>query len=397
MPAGTPGYDSLSVLRVDKMMKALSDVRDIQGKYVFLDRTPVVPAEEGEIMARWIDRPQIADLVTDDAKAATYTSGKFTLETTEVPNIKIGRSFTQSQVNTMRRVAAGSAMAEDMEGVKTAMFDIGERNVVSIKQRMENLCIAMRTDRFSYKRGGLVIPALSWGMPVQNNTVAGTPWYANPSTATPIDNMYSILLTQRTIWGEDFDRITMSTAAFRAALSCTEFQNKAKIQLRSDIGYTNLSLFNLDQQKKFMMNVLGIASIELYDQQAWSQDNTGNQSAFPQLAANLVIFENSQYDNNKAIWDFANGVVTESIISSFMGAGMGGVPGMIGEFKGGTRGPTGYATVSPGLNPPKMEVWGVARGFPRKFRLQASAVLDIGPVPNPIPVTEVFGTNPFGG
>ena len=71
---------------------------------------------------------------------------------------------------------------------------------------------------------------------------------------------------------------------------------------------------------------------------------------------------------------------------------MGGVDGMIGSFDGGTRGPTGYATI--GHNPPKIDFWGVARGFPRKHLLQASGVLDIGPVVNPIPVTEVFGSYP---
>lgn len=392
MPAGAPGYDSLSVLRVSKLMKALSDERDLTKAYRFLPRTPIVPAEEGEIMARWIDRPQIADLVTDDAKASTYTSGKFTLETTEVPNLKVGRNFSQSQIMAMRRVNMGVAMAEDKDGVKSAMFNIGAKNVESIHSRMEHLCTCMRTDRFSYNRGGLVIPNLSWGMPIQINTVAGTPWYANPSTATPIDNMLAVKLVEQTIFGIEFDRVSMSTAAFRAAVATTEFQNKAKVQLRSDIGYTNLSLYNLNQQRGFMETVLGM-NIELYDQQFWSQDGTGNQAPTgPYQPANLVIFEHSAFDGDRNVWDFANGVVTESIVSAWAGGAMGGVDGMIGSFDGGTRGPTGYATI--GHNPPKIDFWGVARGFPRKHLLQASGVLDIGPVVNPIPVTEVFGSYP---
>ena len=132
-------------------------------------------------------------------------------------------------------------MAEDKDMVKSSMFDVAAMNMEWSAGASGMLCVAMRTDRLGYSRGNLVVPNISWGMPVQLNTVVGTPWYGNASTATPIDNMYSVLLTQRTIFGEDFDRITMSTAAFRAALSTTEFQNKAKIQLRSRTSVTPTS------------------------------------------------------------------------------------------------------------------------------------------------------------
>ena len=140
------------------------------------------------------------------------------------------------------------------------------------------------------------------------------------------------------------------------------------------------------------------AKIVLYDRQYWSQSADGTLSSQgPFLPANLVIFENSMYDNDKAIWDFADGIVTESIVASHDGYGHGRNP-RPGRRVQGRRAqlPTGYVTVAPGLNPPEITMWGVARGFPRKFRLQAGAVMDIGPVANPIPVTEVFGYNPFG-
>ena len=66
-----------------------------------------------------------------------------------------------------------------------------------------------------------------------------------------------------------------------------------------------------------------------------------------------------------------------------------GVGGMIGSFKGATRGPISYATCE-SMNPPNITMWGVARGFPRKFMLQANAVLDVGPITDPVSVTEPF-------
>jgi hypothetical protein len=67
--------------------------------------------------------------------------------------------------------------------------------------------------------------------------------------------------------------------------------------------------------------------------------------------------------------DWANAVVTESIVGSMVDMPFGG-------FDGPQAGPVGYVT-SPNtdLNPPNLTLWGVARGFPRKHKLGANAVL----------------------
>jgi hypothetical protein len=272
------------------------------------------------------------------------------------------------------------------------MFAVGDKLLRGIRDRMEQLCVAMRLDSFSYNRGGLVIPNLTWGMPNLLNTVAGTAWFANPTTATPVDNIFSVKLIMNTVFNVMADRVTMTTPAFRAMIATAEFQAKAKTYLPSNLATPlNFSLMNLEQQQGFAGTVLGM-KVELYDLRNWSQDNTGAQGSAQNLPDSKVLIEASEFDGDPGAWDFANAVVTESILSAMLpntGTG-GGIPGMIGSFQGGERGPVGYCTVPSDLNPPNITMWGVARGFPRKHLLQANAVIDIGAVTNPIPVTEQF-------
>jgi hypothetical protein len=76
-------------------------------------------------------------------------------------------------------------------------------------------------------------------------------------------------------------------------------------------------------------------------------------------------------------WDWGNGVVTESIVSSLIGApALGEAPARLDL--GGSYGPLGYYTAqSPDMNPPGVNGWAVARGWPRKHVLESSAVLTV--------------------
>ena len=219
----------------------------------------------------------------------------------------------------------------------------------------------------------------------------GTPWAANAATATPIDDMLNIKLIGSTRYGVDYDRITMSTAAFRKMLATAEFQAKAKIQFRSDLAIqTNFSLYNLEQQKSFASAVLGMA-IRFYDARYWVPANDGTTSSAPYLPLNKVIIDMTSSDNDPLVQDFANGITTESRISSLLpntGIGL-AAGGLIGQFDRAARGPVAYSTVE-SMNPPNITMWGVARGFPRKFMLQANAVLDVGAITDPVLVTEPF-------
>jgi hypothetical protein len=99
---------------------------------------------------------------------------------------------------------------------------------------------------------------------------------------------------------------------------------------------------------------------------------------------NKVGLSNSGDDNDPTAYDFANGITTESIVSGLV------KNEMLGTIGGPTRGPIAYATAPSDLNPPQVVYWGVARGFPRKYRLQATAVLTVGTFTDTIPVGPPF-------
>jgi hypothetical protein len=89
-----------------------------------------------------------------------------------------------------------------------------------------------------------------------------------------------------------------------------------------------------------------------------------------------VILSDSANDNNAGAVDFANAVVTESIVASLSGNNFAGPGGGLG---GPQVGPIGYSTLSShDANPPGINLWAVARCFPRKFNKAAESVLTIG-------------------
>jgi hypothetical protein len=188
-------------------------------------------------------------------------------------------------------------------------------------------------------------------------------------------------------YGVNLNRATMSTTAFIYMISTDEFQNKARVTVPLSINYSNLPVANLELQKNIAQNVLGLSELELYDARYWSQDEAGNITSAPYLPINKVILADTDNDNNPAVQDFANGITTESLLSGLLPE-MG--TGVIGNFAAGMRGPIAYTTVDPGLNPPTLTVWGVMRGFPRRFRVQANGVLTVGQFTDTIAVGEPF-------
>lgn len=377
-----PGQlQELQVVRVNGIMRGLQDVRNIPAELKFLNRTPIVPATDQEIMGRYLNYFQIADIVADDAAAAVYSSGKLTFETTKIPNIKHGVNLTQEQLNQLMAIQQhGGIVGDDMGIISNFETNIINGLLTGIRQRMEAFCIAARVDGMSYDRLGIKMTNVTFGMPSDLKVTPATAW-TDPVNATPIDNLLAVKLVGTTRYGVTFDRVTMSTAAFRATVATAEYQAKVRAYLAPNVSFAVVSTFSLDQQKQLMQNVLGM-TIELYDSRYWTQAADGSLASAPFLPVNLIILEDSANDNNANAFDFANGIVTESTVSSMVPTNM------IGSFTSPVRGPIAYATAPPDLNPPNITYWGVARGFSRRKLLQGSAVLNIGAVVDPIPSTQ---------
>lgn len=389
----TPGYEYLSAFRLSRVMQALEDVRRLPQELRFVNRTPFTPASEGELYGRWINRIQIADLISDDAKALTYTAGKLTIENVITPNIKHGRHMTQEQINQILMMnqnpglntAAWNRMGMSNEIVGNIIPSIIEDLRLGIYQRCEALLVAMHLDSFNYNRFGIQITG-SWGIPSDLKVTPVNLW-TDPVNATPVNDIWNLKRNATVRYGQTYNRITMSTTAFLYMISTAEFQNKARTTLPLFINYTNIPQGNLDFQKNVARNILQVDELELYDARYWSQDGSGILTSAPYLPINKVILSNTENDNNPAVQDFANGITTESLLSGFLpNTGT----SMIGTFGGGMRGPVSYATVPAELNAPNLTLWAVMRGFPRRFRLQASAVLTVGTFTDTIPVGEPF-------
>lgn len=371
----------LDALRINRIMNALQDVREMPSELVWSSRINDVPALDDEIMARFVGRTQIADLIADDNAAVVYQTGKFTFETTAVPNLKHGIAMNQSMLSVLR--ALSGRVSNDM-GIFTAYQQRTiDSLLLGIRWRKEALFVAMLIDGFSYDRLGIKMTNVSWGMPSDLKITVSITW-DNPTTATPVNDLLTAKLVGKTRYGINFDRVSMSTTDFRYMIATTEYQNKAKQFLPAQLSFTNLALTQLDKQQALAEATLGM-TIELNDGRYWSQDANGAQTSAPFQPVGKIILTDSTNDNSDAIWDFANGVVTESIVADLVDTTM------FGGLGGAQYGPLAYATpANPNLNPPGVTFWGVARGFPRKHLLQSSAVLTVGTYGDLIAVGEPF-------
>lgn len=375
-------WQLLQAARLTRIMQSLQDARQLPQQLRFLARTPIIPAVDAEIMARFTGYVTIADLIADDQRAVTYQNSKISYETTNIPNIKHGQALTQAMLNQLQSLMAGNALPQDMGVFSNYENRVIDGLLLGVRQRMEALIIAMQLDSLSYDRLGIKITNASWGMPSDLKVTPGVTW-DTAASATPVADIWSVRRTARVRYGQEYNRLSLSTQAFMYMIATTEYQNKARTFLAPNVSFTNLNAADLTFQQSLAQNVLGM-EVELYDARAWSQGPDGSLVSTPLLPITKVILSNTGDDNDPTAFDFANAVTTESIVSALAPSEM------VGSIGGPTAGPISYATVPNDLNPPQITYWGVARGFPRKHRVQSTAVLTVGTFADTIPAGPPF-------
>jgi hypothetical protein len=375
-------YEFLAAARITNIMQGLQDPRLLSQQLIWNQRIPDVPAMDEEIMARFIGQVLIADLIADDAKAVVYSQGKFQFETTKIPNLKLGIAMNQTMLGQLRRLEGGFAGEDDAmaftnwENRTVDMLNLG------IQQRKEALKVAMLLDGFSYNRLGIIMNNVTWGMPSNLKVTSSVAW--SSTSGTPLTDILTTQRLARVQYGANLNRVTMSTQAFQYAIATTEFQNQAKIFGFGLAGVPApvIPLQSDTSLQQLMSKMLGGMQIELYDARYWTQGTDGNITSAPFLPINQVILTDSGNDGNAQAYDFANGIVDESIVSSVAPINV------IGGGTGPTYGPYAYASAE--HNPPGLTYWGVAKGFPRKKLLQSSAALTVGTFVDTIPVGVPF-------
>lgn len=383
-------YNILETARINGIIQALADVRELPGQLEFSRRVPEVPATDAEILARYIQYWHIADIIADDQRAAVYNSGKLQFETTQIPNLKHGTNMTQEFINQLQAIAANGGLTND-----SGYFSNYENRVVDgllfgVRQRKEALIIAMMLDSASYNRLGIQSSA-SWGTPSNLKVTASPTWVtANANTATPVGDILTTKRLAAVVYGDQYNRITMSTADFIAMTGTTEFQNRARYVLAPGLSAAVLPTMNIADMKELAMRILGVGDIVLYDYRGWQHNADGTFTSTPLLPIGNVILDDAGYDGDTQVWDVANSIVTESVVGSLVNSQNGGGAGIFGGFGGPARGPVAYATAPADLNPPNVVYWAVQRAFPRKRRLSANAVISTGVSVDPIPFTVPF-------
>src|SRR5215831_3468054 len=157
------GYNPLTNTRINGILQGLLDPRLLPGNLIFSGRIPETPAEDGEIMARFIGYIQVADLVADDSRAVTYSAGKFQYETVNIPNLKIGAYLTQSMIKQLYQIQAnGASSAVDNDGFNSSVARMMSNVLTGIRQRKEILLAGMLMDGFNYSRLGINLTNVTW-------------------------------------------------------------------------------------------------------------------------------------------------------------------------------------------------------------------------------------------
>lgn len=334
----------------------------------WLNRTPIVNADDDEITTYFTGKVFAADIVADDQKAAVYEAGQLEYVTNIIPNLKAGKRFSQQLVQRLMRIKRNFGSA----GIRgdISMFTNWETRaamdlVRGVRERMNALICAMRIDAISYNRLGIQING-SWGMPSDLKVTPGTLWTS--TSATPITDVLTLKVYAEHQYGEVFDRMTLSTTDFINMVSTTEFKNLVPGLVNAPIPNTGYNPRD-PRMQAFASELLGM-EIAQENKLIFQQGADGTISSSRVLPLGQVELSVKADDNDPTAMDFANAVVTEALV-----AGLVGDPDNIA---GGEQfGPFGYFTGNSDLNPPDLVAWAVARGFPRKLRKTCTAVLTV--------------------
>src|SRR5687767_15997619 len=154
-----PGLQTFSNLRVDAVMEAIQDVRQLPQNLKMVNRLPQVDAFENEIIGRFVGHANIADIIADDAEAVAYGHAKWDFVNYNPCKIKHGAVFNEKDILQMmelgRAAMAGSRSAiNQLEMTRNRVID---RLLLGVRWRWEALACAMMCDSLHYDRLGIKI------------------------------------------------------------------------------------------------------------------------------------------------------------------------------------------------------------------------------------------------
>jgi hypothetical protein len=372
----------LNSARLQRIIEVAAPVLERERPLLYLDRLQSVNATDDELFGRFTSRLFAADIIADGQEAVVYEGGKVDLVLNTLPNIKIGQNLSQATLNLLNRLMENPRATEE-----DALFDwelrFGEVLVQGVRERMNEMAAAMMTDSYSYDRFGVKLAGATWGMPANLKVTVSPAWSldagvtSNAANARPIRDMLALNEVDAANYGlGPFDRATFSSTAFFRMVETDEFRNRANLfsGVNFALAANYLALEDRIRMTELAGRVLNM-DIVIDDKTIRTQSSTGAMTTARVLPANKVLLDRKS--NGPREWDWGNGVVTESIVSRLIGAPvLGEAPARFDI--GGEYGPLGYYTAQSGdLNPPGVNGWAVARGWPRKYVYESSAVLTV--------------------
>lgn len=366
--------DFFSTTRITRLVQTLANELEISQPLTFLNRTPIVPVlDDTEIIGSYSGPIFAADLITEDAEAVVVEGGKFEMtgSLASIPKIKIGARVSESIIRRLNYLKQGIQLSGDSSVITAWELSFAQNLVTGVRQRMNQLCAAMALDSYTYDRLGVKL-AGSFGMPSNlksDPNGASRPW-SSTTLATPITDIQTLVQgVAIPTYGKEFNRVTMATTAFQALVATDEFKERVRLLWQLEPSQFSFNAYDVANNKNLFTQVSGM-QLELEDTQMRVRETNGNNTQTRILPANMVILSNSADDNSTAAFDFANGIVTESIVAPMIA----GAP----DFGGEQVGPVAFYNGNRELNPPDLRCWAVARGFPRKHDKYATATIKIG-------------------
>lgn len=361
----------LSPRRIKEVAPAVEDIRTLPDQFRGLSRVPFMPAEDGDILARVSGREVAGDILPDGARPLPKQAAPITLEQIAIANFKRSVKLGASQLALLARIVSNGGVPGEIDSFGSYIGDTVRRNRMGNMARAEQCVWGMFLDTFTYSYAGTQF-TVTWNKPSNLKATTAVSWGSSPSSATPVTDVQSLVITGADQYGVQYDRMEITTTDLINLVNTTQFQNISKSTLGIPSGGTLAPAGNNAYTRDLAARVLGVDKVLVMDRSIDIEALDGTISTSKLLPTGKVLLSRSSDDDNSMTWDFANGIVLESIVAAIVGIGSGG---MVGGFAGIDRGPIGFAIGD--LPSANVELFDVIRGFPRTKNPAATAVLTL--------------------
>lgn len=329
----------------------------------FLDRVPLVDADDEEIIAIWTASRFAADLIAPNQPARTVAAGSLEFNVAELPNIKLGAHLNQQDINRMERLQMRQqAGVAGEEAVFLFWEDIVRERREGVLDRLNQLACAMLIGNLNYGRLGVEISS-NFLMPSDLRIAPTTLWTS--TSATPINDVLAAQQYTQLTYGWIPDRLTLARQDWINLLATTQWSQLAQMFTKvAAPNATNTAYW--PQMMTFFQQETGMM-IELEDWGYRTEETDGTVNFHRVMPQGTALLTSSQDDGDKRMFDIGNAPLTEASVARLVGLNV--------DLGGQERGPAVFATAPAEMNPPQITVWGCARAFPRRKQKCCSAVL----------------------